>query len=68
MKVRELIEMLGNFPEDAEIRFASQPNWPFEYSIGEDIVMNDEENIVYIAEDRQIGYLPGDIAEKLSWK
>lgn len=68
MKVCELIKILGYFPEDAEVRFASQPNWPFEYNIGEDIVMNDEENIVYLAEAGQIGYLPGDIAEKLSWK
>lgn len=68
MKVCELIEILGDFPENAEVRFASQPNWPFEYNIGGDIVMNDEENVVYLAEAGQIGYLPGDIAEKLSWK
>jgi hypothetical protein len=33
MTVGELIERLQDFPEDATVRLASQPNWPFEYSI-----------------------------------
>jgi hypothetical protein len=34
MKVSELIEALGELESpDAEVRFASQPSWPFEYSI-----------------------------------
>lgn len=33
--VAELIELLQDMPQDAPIKFASQPSWPFEYSIGE---------------------------------
>jgi len=38
MKVSQLIEMLEQMPEDAEVMLAQQPNWPFEYSLG-DVVM-----------------------------
>lgn len=33
MTVGELIELLGQFDQDSKVRFASQPSWPFEYSI-----------------------------------
>ena len=33
MLVRELIEMLEDCDEHAEVRLAHQPSWPFEYSI-----------------------------------
>ena len=33
MTVEELIEELRLFDQDAAVRFASQPSWPFEYSI-----------------------------------
>lgn len=33
MIVEELIEKLQECDPDAEVRFASQPKWPFEYSI-----------------------------------
>ena len=33
MKVSELLELLEDMPEDAEVRLAHQPSWPFEYSI-----------------------------------
>ena len=35
MQVRELIEFLEDMPEDAEVRLAHQPSYPFEYSIGD---------------------------------
>lgn len=35
MKVRELMEALEDFDQDAVVRLAQQPHWPFEYSIGE---------------------------------
>jgi hypothetical protein len=74
MTVRQLIEELEFMNQDAEIRFASQPNWPFEYSIA-DIVSVDienrrtgeEEEVVYLAEGRQIGYLPGEAKNMLMW-
>jgi len=31
--VRELQDFLDDYP-DAEVKLATQPNWPFEYSIG----------------------------------
>lgn len=37
MTVSELIEMLQNKDPDAEVRFMSQYNWPFEYSVSERI-------------------------------
>ena len=33
MTVAELIEELKFMDQDTEVRFASQPSWPFEYSI-----------------------------------
>lgn len=35
MTVQELIEILEDSNPDAEVRFASQPSWPFEYSIAD---------------------------------
>lgn len=32
MKVSELMEYLSEFNEDAEVRLAIQPRWPFEHS------------------------------------
>lgn len=33
MNVQELIDRLQEMNPEAEVRFASQPSWPFEYSI-----------------------------------
>jgi hypothetical protein len=35
MKVIELKEALEGLPDEAEVRLAMQPSWPFEYSIGD---------------------------------
>jgi hypothetical protein len=70
MKVRDLIEYLENFDEEAEVRLAMQPSWPFEYSIGEveEVELEDEgKTVVYISENRQLGYLPGEVKEILMW-
>lgn len=40
MTVNELIEMLEEMPEDAEVRLAIQPSWPFQHDI--DTVALDE--------------------------
>ena len=75
MTVGELIEELKYVNEDCEVRFASQPSWPFEYSIygarqctieerGEDTHRVD---VVYLEEGRQIGYLPGEAKNELGW-
>lgn len=64
MKVYELLELLEDLPEDAEIKLAEQPSWPFEYSIsGVDIV----EDTVYIIEGEQLGYLPKFVKDEIGW-
>ena len=75
MTIRELIELLEDAAvetgsDETEVRLASQPRWPFEYSIhgvgvatqhaadeddGEDD--DQEETVVYIGEGAQLGYL-----------
>lgn len=35
MTVGELIELLEDMDHDLEVRFAQQPNWPFEYSVAD---------------------------------
>lgn len=103
MTISELIQELQYAEEiagsEAEIRFAAQPSWPFEYSINRNIItmtkemreekqsaeMREEgiteeeinawlvdnnqtdENIVYLAEGSQLGYLPGDIKQEFGW-
>lgn len=74
MTVQELIEELNYMNPDAEIRIASQPNWPFEYSINSTVeVEGDEEGeeegfpTVYIVEGRQLGYLPRNAKDEIGW-
>ena len=74
MTVRQLIEELEFMNQDAEIRFASQPSWPFEYSIDDVISVEIEnrrtgeaEGVVYLAEGRQLGYLPSEAKDDLGW-
>jgi hypothetical protein len=64
MTVAELIDILEGMDPDMEVRFASQPSWPFEYSISD---IYPTENVVYLAEGEQIGYLPGEVASELGW-
>jgi hypothetical protein len=97
--INELEYMKDIAGEDAEVRFASQPGWPFEYSISNIIAMTNEmreenaraelqdeglseeeinkelegapelegENVIYLAEGTQLGYLPGDVKNELGW-
>jgi hypothetical protein len=74
MTVRELIEELVQLDGNTEVRFASQPRWPFEYSIRSVIVAGIEDrqteeitDVVYLEEGRQIGYLPSEAKDKLMW-
>lgn len=41
MTVGELIELLQQYDEDAEVKSMQQPSWPFEYSIA-GVVSRDE--------------------------
>ena len=73
MTVRELIEELRLMDQDAKVRFASQPSWPFEYSIYgvvQTTVKDNKDNeidMVYLEEGRQVGYLPAEAKEELGW-
>ena len=73
MTVRELIEELRLADQDAKVRFASQPSWPFEYSIYgvvQTTVKDREDNeqeMVYLEEGRQVGYLPSEAKDELGW-
>ncbi len=72
MTVDELIQELKYMDGDATVRFASQPSWPFEYSINGVIQTtvqhrDEEEDVVYLEEGQQIGYLPKEAKEELGW-
>ena len=72
MTVGELINELKYMDEGATVRFASQPSWPFEYSIygvvQTTVNYNDNErDMVYLEEGRQVGYLPSEAKEELGW-
>ena len=73
MTVGELINELKYMDEGATVRFASQPSWPFEYSIYGVIqttvkdIRDNEEDVVYLEEGQQIGYLPSEAKEELGW-
>jgi hypothetical protein len=63
---------LEEIDEDAEVRLAHQPSWPFEYGLHSwnPVVLaggDPGEEIVYIVEGRQIGYLPGEGKEACGW-
>ena len=73
MTVGELINELKYMDEGATVRFASQPSWPFEYSIYgvvQTTVRDNEDNerdMVYLEEGRQVGYLPAEAKDELGW-
>lgn len=79
MTVGELREALEGLEDDVEVRLAMQPRWAFEYTVERVAAVevadrndNSEEEppkrmTVYLAEGRQIGYLPGVVAEELGW-
>ena len=71
MTVAELIELLEQYEGDQEVRIASQPSWPFEYSISgivdgnelfereeesDEILENEYSNNIYLVEGNQLGY------------
>lgn len=68
MTVQDLIDSLEGMDPKAEVRFASQPSYPFEYSIYGVIETEVKgETIVYLEEGRQIGYLPREAKDDLGW-
>jgi len=69
MTVAELIEELKFMDQDTEVRFASQPSWPFEYSINSvvEVDVDDSTPVVYLEEGSQLGYLPTEAKNQLMW-
>lgn len=81
MTVIELKEALEGLPDEAEVRLAMQPSWPFEYSIHDVVPLEPNEEdfdedleedeqpikVVYLVEGSQLGYLPGDAQEAIGW-
>ena len=71
MTVAELIQELEYMDPNTEVRFASQPNWPFEYGIRsvtpEVATKTSIDPVVYLEEGRQIGYLPSEAKDELGW-
>jgi len=71
--VSDLLEELQQFDPDAEVRLATQPGWPFEWSLSSrqpgPAVQIDLEGqpVVYLVEGEQLGYLPGSVSEELGW-
>ena len=63
-----LIEHEG-VSENVDVRFASQPNWPFEYSITNMTHVQDEQGnlAVYMEEGSQLGYLDENAKEAIGW-
>ena len=65
MTVEQLIELLEQFKPEAEVRIASGRSWAMEYDLAEVDTTGD---VVYLAEGRQIGYLPDEAAVAVGWK
>ena len=76
MKVRQLIDLLGDYSPDAEVRIMHQPNYPLESTlggvVGESEIrehenecgdLGDEPEVVYLLEGTQIGY-----GRKAAWE
>ena len=49
MNIRDLKNIIEDLDDDMEVRFASQPSWPFEYSIYDAYVI--DLNVEYDPED-----------------
>jgi hypothetical protein len=69
----ELFEALEDMDDETEVMFAAQPAWPFEYTIADVAVVEiqrerkDPQDIIYLIEGRQFGYLPGVVANEIGW-
>ncbi|MEV1042322.1 hypothetical protein AB0J01_37770 [Streptomyces sp. NPDC050204] len=65
MTVGELIEQLEGMDPDATVRLATQPGYPFEYTIGK--VVEAEDGTCWIGEGEQLGYLGEQAVDALEW-
>ncbi|MFE1612690.1 hypothetical protein CLM85_06970 [Streptomyces albidoflavus] len=65
MTVGELIEQLEQMDPEATVRLATQPQYPFEYSISR--VAEAEDGICWIGQGEQLGYLGEEARDALEW-
>lgn len=81
--VGELISALELHDPDTPVRWAAQPHWPFEYTIGQVVCAPDDADtgpdpndhddgesdqpVVWLGEGTQVGYLPGIVSDALGW-
>lgn len=69
-ELRALVEEWEDLPDETEIRFAHQPNYPLECSISSQTVVDEQESgetVIYLAEGHSIGYAPGNVTDPLGW-
>ena len=64
MKVSRLIEILKNMREDLDVRIASQPKYPMEYSVDS---VAETDKAIYLVEEEQIGGLPREVRDEVGW-
>ena len=64
LTVAQLRDLLADLPDDAEVRLAVQPSWPFEHRILQTGIARVGRH-VYIAEAGQIGMLPSAVAKRV---
>lgn len=75
--VGDLIAALDDYDPNTPIRLATQPCWPFEYTIGGVALTPDDaegdgteptgDPVVWIGAGHQVDYLPGIAASALGW-
>jgi hypothetical protein len=63
--VGDLIAALEDYDDDTPIALATQPTWPFEYTIAG--VGQADDGTLYLAEGRQVAYLSGSARHALGW-
>ncbi|GLY68739.1 hypothetical protein [Amycolatopsis taiwanensis] len=75
--VGELISALQRYDADTPVRWAHQPSWPMEYTIGQVVCTPDDADngghppigqpVVWLGQGRRVGYLPGIAGDALGW-
>lgn len=70
MTVGDLRAELDGLDDDVPVRLATQPAWPFEYTISQVVVQDigDGHTIAYLAEGDQLNYLNTEVASELGWR
>jgi hypothetical protein len=68
-ELRDLVDQTSELEDNVEVKFASQPSWPFEYSINDYHVIDREngDQEIFFEEGTQLGYLPGEVKDEICW-